>query len=226
MPSIRAAIAFVLLASCALAQDTYKAEAFKAAPPEGVAASLKKELTEDAVRVTTADGKPFAEVWLRKAIPATAKPSGPAGTVQFPVLAEGEWLGVVRFVSEGHDFRDQEVPKGVYTLRYGLQPVNGDHLGVSTYRDYGLLLPAAKDADPAPLPKKKLETQSAESAGSSHPTILMLIGVPSGTKPEPSILRDDEKNISGAVLVLPLAVPNQKTTEPMIVQLVIAGMAA
>lgn len=226
MPLLRAAIAFVLVSASALAQDTYKAEAFKAAPPEGVADALKKELAEEGVRVTTSDGKPFAEIWLRKAIPATGKPAGPSAAVQFPILAEGEWIGVVKFVSEGHDFRDQSIPQGVYTLRYGLQPVNGDHLGVSTYRDYGLLLPAAKDKDLAALPKKKLETGSAETAGSSHPAILMMIGVPSGTKAAPQILRDDAKNISGAVLVLPLAVPNQKATEPLIVQLVIAGMAA
>ena len=226
MPSLRAALALVLLASSAFAQDTYKAEAFKAAPPDSVSAALKKELSEEGVRVTTSDGKPFAEIWLRKAIPASAKPSGPSAAVQFPVLAEGEWLGVVRFVAEGHDFRDQTIPAGVYTLRYGLQPVNGDHLGVSTYRDYGLLLPAAKDTNLAVLPRKKLETGSAETAGASHPAILMLVGVPSGTKPDPKILRDEAKNLSGAVLVLPLAVPNQKATEPLIVQLVIAGMAA
>ena len=52
---------------------------------------------------------------------------------------------MLQFATEGHDYRDQPIAKGVYTMRYGLQPVNGDHLGVSTYRDYSLLLPAAKD---------------------------------------------------------------------------------
>lgn len=217
---------FALLAPVAIGADEYKAESFKGAAPAGVAPALAKELAAEGIRVLTADGKPFAEIWLRKAIPATAKPSGPKSTVQFPILAEGEWLGVVRFVAEGHDFRDQTIAPGVYTLRYGLQPVNGDHLGVSTYRDYGLLLPAAKDTDLAPLARKKLETQSAETAGSSHPAVLMLLGVPPGTKPDPKIVRDEEKNLSGAVMVLPLAVPNQAAAEPLIVQLVIAGMAA
>ena len=62
----------------------------------------------------------------------------------FPFLADGELIGVLQFASEGHDYRDQSIAKGVYTMRYGLQPVNGDHLGVSTFRDYSLLLPAGE----------------------------------------------------------------------------------
>ena len=218
--------AFVALASPALAQDAYKAEPFKAEAPEGVSPAMRKELAEDGVRILTADGKPFAEVWVRKGIPASAKPSGTKGTVQFPVLAEGEWLGVLKFAAEGHDYRDQSIPPGVYTLRYGLQPVNGDHLGVSTYRDYALLLPSAKDDGTADLAKKALETTSAETAGASHPAVLMLLLAPEGTKPEPKVIRDDEKATSGAVLVLPLAVPDQDEPEPLIVQLIIDGMAA
>ncbi len=81
-------------------------------------------------------------------------------------------LGALRFPGEGHDYRDQSIGKGVYTLRYGLQPVNGDHLGVSPNRDYMLLLPAGKDATPVNIAKKPLEERSAESAGTSHPAVL------------------------------------------------------
>jgi hypothetical protein len=224
MPSPRLlALAFFLLLSSASAQ-TYKAEALKAAPPDGVAAGVKKELSEEAVRVLSADGKPFADFWLRKAVPASGKPEGAKGTVLYPILGEGELLGVVKFVAEGHDYRDQSIPKGVYTMRYGLQPVNGDHLGVSPFRDYILLVPAAKDADPAALAKKKLETQSAETVGSSHPAILMLVEAPAGTKAEPKVLRDDAKNLTGVVLGLPLALPD-KAKETLIVQLIIVGAA-
>ena len=66
-------------------------------------------------------------------------------------------------------------------MRYGLQPVNGDHLGVSPFRDYALLLPGAKDKTVAMLPRKQLETQSAESAGSSHPACSFMLAVPSSS---------------------------------------------
>ena len=63
-------------------------------------------------------------------------------------------------------------------MRYGHQPVNGDHLGVSPFGDYVLLLPAAKDNSLAVLPRKQLETHSAESTGSSHPAVLFMLAVP------------------------------------------------
>ena len=190
----------------------------------GIAAPLQKELRDEGTRVLSSDGKPLAEIWIRKSIPASGKPTGPKGTIQFPILQEGELLGVVKFLEEGHDFRDQTIPPGIYTLRYGLQPVNGDHLGVSLFRDYGLLIPVAKDVDLAPLPRKKLETLSAETTGSSHPAILMLLGLPADTKAEPKILRDDAKNTSAVVIGFPVSI---EKAEPQIlaVQLVIAGMA-
>jgi hypothetical protein len=54
----------------------------------------------------------------------------------------------------------------------------------------------------------------------------MILLAPAGTKPQPSVIRDDSKNTSAAVIVLPLAVPDQTAREPLIVQLVIAGSAA
>src|SRR5205823_14273793 len=105
-------------------------------------------------------GRIVAEIWLRKTTSCSEKPTGPKGAIQFPFLADGELLGVLQFATEGHDYRDQPIAKGVYTMRYGLQPVNGDHLGVSTYRDYVLLLPAAKDKSLAVPTRKQLEDRS------------------------------------------------------------------
>ena len=150
------------------------------ARPRHWPASSRRRSRSRAIASSTTRGRRYAEFWLRKAVPATEKPAGPEGAVLFPVLAEGELLGALRFPGEGHDYRDQTIAKGVYTLRYGLQPVNGDHLGVSTYRDYALLVPAAKDKTVADLPQKRLEEQSAESAGTSHPAVLMLLAAPGG----------------------------------------------
>src|SRR5690606_8836893 len=102
-------------------------------------------------RISEEGGGPLAEIWLRKAIPASEKPAGAKGAIQFPFLAQGELLGAARLLDEAGDYRDQVIEKGVYTIRYGLLPVNGDHLGVSPFRDYALLLPADKDKDAAVL---------------------------------------------------------------------------
>jgi hypothetical protein len=221
----------VLLLSCVgapgvLAQESIKVEALPQAPPSAVAPEVQSALSASGVRVQDQRGRPFAEIWLRKAIPSSEKPSGPRGAVQFPFLADGELLGVLQFTAEGHDYRDQPIAKGVYTMRYGLQPVNGDHLGVSTYRDYVLLLPAAKDKSVAPPTRKQLEERSAESAGTSHPASFLLLMAPEGAKPESAVVRDAEKNTWSVVLPLSLQVKGQAEAMLYPVQLVVVGSAA
>jgi hypothetical protein len=111
-------------------------------------------------------------------------------------------------------------------MRYGLQPVNGDHLGVSTYRDYVLLLPAGKDKAIAAPTRKQLEERSAESAGTSHPASFLLLMAPPGAKANPSMVRDAEKNLWS--VVVPLRLQVKAAGEPIVypVQLVVLGAAA
>ena len=173
-------------------------------------------------------GKSYAEFWLRKATPAQGKPAGPKGAILFPVLQDGELLGALRFPGEGHDYRDQAIAQGAYTLRYGLLPVNGDHLGVSPNRDYALLLPAAKDTAIAALPRKKLEEGSAESAGTSHPAILMLTAAPDALPRRRGSRRSSttrRRTTWGAVVPLSLAVEGESAPVPLNVQLIVVGLA-
>jgi hypothetical protein len=186
---------------------------------------VKDALSATGYRVIDDQGKPFADLWLRKAIPASGRPAGASGTVQFPVLAEGELLGALRFAQEGHDYRDQAIPKGAYTLRYGLQPVNGDHLGVSPYRDYALLLPAQKDTSLANVAQKKLHEQSADAAGSSHPAVLMLLAASDPPPPEPAMLHDETKNTWAAAVSLNLGAKGSPGPLKLSLQVVLVGMA-
>jgi hypothetical protein len=214
-----------LLPTAGLAQETYKIETFKQAPPSKLSAAVRGTLRDEGYRVMDGQGKTYAEIWLRKAIPASEKPSGSKGAILYPFLEEGELLGALRFASEGHDYRDQTIGEGVYTLRYGLQPVNGDHLGVSTYRDYMLLLPAAKDTDLARVPKKPLNERSAESAGTSHPAVLIMMSAPTPASTVPTMVRDQEKDLWGAVFPLPLEIKGTPDPTPLNVQLILIGAA-
>ena len=122
--------------------------------------------------------------------------------IQFPFLAESELLGVVQLAGEGHDYRDQAIAKGVYTMRYGLQPVNGDHLGVSPFRDYSLLLPAAKDktpGDPAPEAAGDPERRIGRLEPSGG---LLHAGGPAPAPGAPSMIHDEEKNTWRVVVPL------------------------
>jgi hypothetical protein len=202
-----------------------KVEVLKEVPPKALGAAIRGVLNAQGYRIHGEDGRPFVDIWLRKTIPSSAKPAGPKGAIQFPFFSEGELLGACQFAEEGHDYRDQEIPKGLYTLRYGLQPVNGDHLGVSPFRDYALLLPAAKDNSLDLPPRKQLEERSAEAAGTTHPAVLMLLSSPSEElKKAPAMVHDSDKNTWSATLPLELLVKGQGGPLAYPARLVVVGV--
>ena len=77
------------------------------------ARDLAGVLNAQGYRIIDDQGKPFAEIWLRKSVPASAKPAGAKGVIQFPFLAESELLGVMQLAGEAHDYRDQTIAKGL-----------------------------------------------------------------------------------------------------------------
>lgn len=214
------------LAAPAFAKDSYQLERLAEGPPTGLASAVKGTLEAHGYRVLDPKGKPLVDVWLRRGAPASARPTGPKGAVLYPILAEGELVGAVRYASRGHDYRDQEITPGVYTLRYGLQPVNGDHLGVSVNRDYVLLVPASQDTEPADLPRKTLETRSAEAAGTTHPAVLLLLAPPENLPESPTMANDEALNTWGAIVSLPLEVRGEAKPVPLPMQLVVVGSKA
>lgn len=202
-------------------EGPFKVEALAEAPPADAAGPIKEVLNAEGIRVLDAQGKPYVDLWLRKGTPAKAKPGAPEGAVQLPFLEVGELLGLVRFHSEGFDYRDQTIEAGVYTIRYGLQPVNGDHLGVSTFRDYGMLLRAADDKALAPVPQQRLDKESAGASGTNHPAIFILLAAPAG-QAGPGVVRDEMEDRWGVILPLGLAVAGgEAATLP--VQMVFLG---
>ena len=226
MRPLRVISLFMLFLPTPVLAQSYKIEVLKQASPEKLAGPVRDSLQADGYKIVDDQGKTYAEFWLRKAVPASEKPGAPKEAIQFPFLAEGELLGALQFPGEGHDYRDQTISKGLYTIRYGLQPVNGDHLGVSVFRDYILLLPAAKDQAIANVPAKALYERSAESAGTSHPAILMLVTPAAGAAPPPSMVHDEAKNTWGAVVPLRLGVKGESAPLPLNVQLIVVGAAA
>jgi hypothetical protein len=229
MTFLRSTVVFVIVSvvgTGGLAQEAFKVELLKQPPPSLVAPAIRSALNGQGLRIQDGSGRTFAEIWLRKTLPASEKPTGAKGEVQFPFLADGELIGVLQFAGEGHDYRDQSITKGAYTMRYGLQPVNGDHLGVSAYRDYVLLLPAAKDKSMALPPRKQLEERSAESAGTSHPAVFLLLAAPAtAAQSGPSMIHDAEKSTWSVVLPLSIQVKGQLGSMIHPVLLVVVGAA-
>jgi hypothetical protein len=227
MRAIIFSFVFCTWATSGLGQEKFKVSVLKEPPPGSVAALMRGAMDGQGFRIEDDQGRTLADIWLRKAIPASDKPTGPAGAIQFPFLADGELLGLLQFPTEGHDYRDQPIAKGVYTMRYGLQPVNGDHLGVSPYRDYSLLLPVSKDQSLALPTRKQLEERSANSAGTSHPAVfLLLTAPPDAPKPPPSMIHDAEMNTWS--VILPLGFQVNGKGDPIVhpIRLVVVGVAA
>jgi len=142
---------------------------------EGVSAAVKGSLEDKGYQVKDAGGAPVAELWLRKDIPNSKSASAVSGS-DFYAIPLSTLVGVIKFDKEATDFRGTEkIKPGVYTMRYNLQPEDGDHQGTSPRRDHVLLSPVADDQDPAANPKfDDLVKMSRKIAGGNHPCVLFL----------------------------------------------------
>ena len=133
----------------------------------------------------TAGDKPFFEFWLRKEIALTKMP--PSEDLSAEALAEGTVLGALKVHEERYDFRDEEIPPGVYVLRLGIQPEDGDHLGSAPTRTFALLLPAEKDTKLETSSHDDLMDHSATVNAAEHPSNLNLQPVRRAPETYPSL---------------------------------------
>jgi hypothetical protein len=160
-----------ILALPALAQE-YKAEKIDSpAPADAISPEIAAQLQPAGFKVVKGS-RTVIEIW-----PAKDWKQNPDAKLSAEVnyaLTPGQLVGVARYPRKAADFRDQEIPSGVYTLRYSQQPVDGAHVGTSPTRDFFALLPAEKDRDPAVLDYKALTAASKETTGTAHPGILSL----------------------------------------------------
>ena len=162
----KAVLALVLFSAAAFGQ--YKAESVGAPPPE-VASPMAQVLQKDGIKISN-NGAPYCEIWFR-----TGKIGGGATeeNATMPGIPIGTFLGVIRFEGKGSDRRGQNIKAGVYTLRYGLIPINGDHQGAAPQRDFLVLVPASDDKDVNATPKfEELVGMSKKASGTPHPAVL------------------------------------------------------
>jgi hypothetical protein len=153
--------------------QTYKVEKESIPAPQELAAPIRDTLTGEALRISGPQGL-LCEIWLRKAVPAAAAADQGLG-IAYGQLEDGTLFGAIRFAAASKDYRQQTVQPGVYTMRYALQPVDGNHLGVSPDRDFLLVAPAALDTSPASITGKDFYNLSRKASGTSHPSVWSLV---------------------------------------------------
>ncbi len=146
-----------------------QARAHKDPVPPELAAPVAALLAPQGVHAET--GRAALDFWWVKALPLKGAAGAPPS---WSAVEEGRLVGAVRVGANYPDIRGKNVKPGVYTLRYGIQPSNGDHLGVSPFRDFLLLSPAALDTDPAAKGHDGTIELSKEAIGGSHPAVLSI----------------------------------------------------
>ena len=134
----------LLIALPALAAD-FSIEPAGSPPADGVPEAVTAMLHGEGVRVKDPDGKVVAEFWGRKSAFEGDPVSGFG--IRFTTIPEGALVGLAQFPDKGSDYREQHIPAGIYTLRYGLHPEDGDHMGAAPSRDFVLLTPASADTE-------------------------------------------------------------------------------
>lgn len=167
----------------------YRVEPLAESPPiselkEDIAGKLKT----DGVRIIRGTKTTYCDIWLCKKwdVPADFEPTP---EVLYPFEA-GQLIGVVRFGRKGADFRDQDIAKGVYTIRYSQQPVDGAHVGTSLIRDCLVLVRAEDEQNAAPTGNDDLVERSSAAAESGHPGLFSMQHLTS--KKFPSMRHTDE----------------------------------
>lgn len=165
-----------LFAAVAIAED-FSHEAV-AGPPDGLAEATAAMLAEEGVAVKHSGGEVVARYWGRKT-DFEGEPAGGFG-IRFDTIPEGALIAVVEFPDQGSDFREQDIPAGLYTMRYALNPEDGNHMGVAPSRDFAVLTPAEGDTEPGKNYSYDGLVELTKKVGNPHPTIARIV-LPEGS---------------------------------------------
>ena len=171
---------------------SYRVERAGEVSASDVPLAMGELLQADGARLLDANGKALFEIWLR--LPMVTKVSAyTPSDVLYGTLEKGAWLGVLHCPSGGTDFRGQAIPSGYYSMRYQHIRQDGNHMGVSLYRDFALLVPALADTNiNTPLSFAEAVKLSARVSGTNHPAILSLATPSEGkTSAYPAVTQDD-----------------------------------
>ncbi len=211
----------LLLTTITVAQE-HRVEVLDEAPPaDKVSENLREQFAASGFKVIRGSSRTVCEFWPCQSWNVSA--DFKATSERLYPFEPGQLIGLLRFRRRGKDFRAQTISSGVYTLRYGLQPIDGNHEGTSPTRDFLLMVSAEDDKAVEPWDAEKLLEASTSAAGSSHPAMLGLQPSPVGASPQPA-MRHNEQNDWWILHFVGKATSRGKTHE-LPVDLIVAGHA-
>jgi len=158
--------------------------------PKDIDASIRATLQPRAVQLLDGD-KPVFEFWFSAAVEVSGKPDSAAKSLAS--VKPTALLGAVVVSSDKRDYRNDELIAGTYTMRLGLQPQDGDHLGTTEFPYFGILVPAKTDTKTDSFANQEAMVKaSSKETSTGHPVIVSLrpvpgddAGLPKLTEPAP-----------------------------------------
>lgn len=192
------------------------------AAPEGLAKEIAGAVNAEGHQVSGPKGT-VCTVWFAKSV--EVKPGfKPSLNVKYPFSA-GQLIGVLQVAEKAKftDFRNQEIKPGLYTLRYGKQPEDGNHIGTSELYDFLVAIPAKDDADPKAIAAfPQLAKMSAKTTGGTHPAIFSLLPV---EKPAAKPSLEHNADQDHWILNTTTSGKSEKTDVPVAIRLVVVGVS-
>jgi len=165
------AVALLFCAFAAQSADVAVRVVNKAVPNE-IAPELQALFQSQAVQVVQGDKTVF-ELWLAKELPLQSKPTSTVKALD--AVKPVSLLAAVAVPGARRDYRDDEVPAGTYTMRFALQPQDGNHSGSSEFGYFGVLVPAKLDTKADAIKDyKELMKASSKETSTDHPMVLSL----------------------------------------------------
>lgn len=195
-------------------------EVTKADPPTEIAADIRAKIEPTVYRIANKDGIIF-EFWLVSTLELEAVPE--PGKKALDGIGGITLLGAAKVHAKNrYDFRDDPIDPGIYTLRMGLQPADGNHLGTAPFDTFAMLVPHERDTKLNGIPDHDtLVEMSMEDTAGQHPSILGLQPMKKVEGEFPSLAEGghDWKYLN---IKLPIKVGDE--TESIAVQLVYEGV--
>jgi hypothetical protein len=172
-------VVLLMLSAAVVHAGEARVELVHTEPPTNKGAS-GAAFRDGAYRITLPDNT-IVSVWPLRGCPpgvlSSHRSPPPRDRVNFDVLAPGALLGLVRLSGAGTDSRGQRVDPGTCVLRYAIQPIFKEHLGVSRFRDFALLIPADQDGLSPSESQDESIARSRAASGGGHPIVVSVLPI-------------------------------------------------
>jgi hypothetical protein len=167
------------------------------AAPSELADVIRSQLAAGGQTVDV--GGKAVQFWWVKTLPLRTGSSD----VNWSSVEEGTLVGAVKLAQPYIEMRGRTIKAGVYTLRYGLQPADGNHLGASPNPEFLLLSPAAADISAAAVGHDGAIKISKLTIGLSHPAVW---GLDPPVAPDaPLSLKKNDAGMTAVVFQVPVS---------------------